>query len=317
MSGQWWKWALFWVLVLVTAVSGLFFVVAAADVLIGNLGADRSDTIIGDLFFLVLTVLLALATREAEHKARTAGRVAASPTAPLSSSGVGRPIMVGSYEGPVREGVDGDEGVDRDEVDGQSADMGGARPVPPVPPEQPTGKPVFTASPGRRWRGRRYRRDTPHSALTATIIFGCLAGLMVVVAIGGFVDAARSDRVQHHGIPAPAFVTDVTSTYHSGSRGSPGYTTYNLVVHLSRPVDGHQQYTIDTPEESPPAADGVAVSILVDPSDPSYAELAGEPNNTVAGGWVGVFLAVLLAAGTVGEAVHYRYLRAKQKAEAA
>jgi hypothetical protein len=82
----------------------------------------------------------------------------------------------------------------------------------------------------------------------------------------------RSSYVQHHGIRANATVESVVNTQHC-SRGGCNYTSA-IFVTLSPPIDGAQTTVVHSPDFSN-LFFGLQVPVLVDPQEPSYAELPG------------------------------------------
>ncbi|HEX3426752.1 MAG TPA: hypothetical protein VHT30_11510 [Acidimicrobiales bacterium] len=267
-------WALFVVLLVASAATALIAVLGIAAIVSGNAGegTSRVDSIIGDGVFLAATALLAWGARRVEHRARTGGTPAAA--APLTMP------------------RDANEMLSQLESEGRirKSDLPSGFSLPP---------------PSRRhvW-GRR--RRTPHSHLFYACVFGGMSLFMIFVTVATYHSAQRSSFVQHHGIAAPATVAQVEKEVHNTRSGS--YTTVNVVVQLMTPVDGHSRYTIDTEASTPPAPVGGGVTILIDRNDPSYAELPGEPRDTITAVIVCVVIMALFAAVAVAEEVlHLRH----------
>lgn len=121
-------------------------------------------------------------------------------------------------------------------------------------------------------------------------------GGTVGFAVGAVVthsDADRSARVQQHGIPRVASVQSFTNNYHS-SRGG-GYYTAEMYVSFTQPVEGRTTTVVHYPGHVDPPL-GANYSVLVDPTDPSYAELPGSPS-TKSWSWMLLVVFAVLFAG--------------------
>ncbi len=94
-----------------------------------------------------------------------------------------------------------------------------------------------------------------------------LGGLMFVATV---VSAAanRSGYTQAHGLPRSGIVTSVANHTGKGSSADVG-------VRLGEPVDGQAATTAHLPSVTS-LKPGMAVRVLVDPRDPSYAEFPGQ-----------------------------------------
>jgi hypothetical protein len=155
------------------------------------------------------------------------------------------------------------------------------------------------------WRSRR--RNTPHSQRVGIVIFAIVSVAFLAVGISGVVDAHKSADVQRHGIPATGVITDIIEVTHNSRGGS--YVTTTLDVRLAPPVLGRDSIVVDTPKSTIDASVGGPIQILVDRSDPGYAELPGEADNTI-GTAIGCFFAsALTAAMTVVGVITYRRRR--------
>lgn len=142
----------------------------------------------------------------------------------------------------------------------------------------------------------RYRpaRHTPHSRRLSWIWMAVLAAIFGVVTGVGFSGWSQSNDTQHHGIAAIGTVTNVVKVHHTTRSG--GYSTYNLDVHLSPAVQGRSTTTVHTPDGHPPASDGQQISVLLDPHNPGYAELPGQPVHDLSLAIAGIVLLSIIVA---------------------
>jgi hypothetical protein len=150
---------------------------------------------------------------------------------------------------------------------------------------------------GKAPQPHRPRRHTPHSNRFAFVVLAVLMVIFSITTVVGFVNWHRSQSVQHHGLQVNGIVTQVQKISHSTRGGS--YQTYNISVGLLSPVLGHSTATVHTPDKSPPALVGETVAVRLDRSDPSYAEIPGDPANSIWAGVVGLILLAIIGAGLV------------------
>ena len=124
------------------------------------------------------------------------------------------------------------------------------------------------------------------------LLFLVLVALAIsaVVLVNGVASARKSAYTQAHGVPRAATVTSVIV-------GGPTAGTEDVNVSLTDPVDGQQTVTVLVPGQ-PSFPVGARVRILIDPQDPSYAEMAGQrlmtDSDAVFGAAVGWTIAALL-----------------------
>lgn len=152
--------------------------------------------------------------------------------------------------------------------------------------------------PAGRRIGRR-RRNSPTSLLIGGILLLGFGIGFAVVAVGAHAAASKSSYTQSNGIQDSATVDNV-SNYSSSGRGG---TTYwaSIAATLERPVDGQWTTVVNIPNNVSYHT-GQAISILVDPADPGYAELPGQPDatdSTTAGAAIGSAVALLAGVATV------------------
>jgi hypothetical protein len=129
---------------------------------------------------------------------------------------------------------------------------------------------------GRRWgRSRRRSLDEP-----IVISFGLLTYLIVVVgfavwAVNVHAEAALSSYVQHDGMHRTGGIVRVQNVEHQDAKGGPYYSSL-ITVSLAQPMDGHSTTVVHVPHGSSLAV-GEGLEILVDPQQPGYGELPGQP----------------------------------------
>lgn len=163
----------------------------------------------------------------------------------------------------------------------------------------------------RLGRGRAGRYSPVAMAINVILFTGGSVGF----AVGAVVmhsDADRSARVQHHGIPRVASVQSFRNNYHS-SRGG-GYYTADIYVSFTPPVEGTTTTVVHYPGHVDPPV-GADYRVLVDPTDPGYAELPGSPS-TKSWTWILLVVFAVLFAGLdllVGRA-YYRLWQHRRSA---
>lgn len=139
---------------------------------------------------------------------------------------------------------------------------------------------VYSRTP---WAGRRGgRRYSPAVMAIQLVLF---TGLAIGMVVGTFVvhsEAVRSSRVQHHGVARVATVLSVHNIWHS-TRGG-GYYTADVSASFLPPLAGRTTTTVHSPGRVNAPA-GVRYSVLLDPSDPGYAEFPGSPA-TKSASWI-------------------------------
>jgi hypothetical protein len=154
-------------------------------------------------------------------------------------------------------------------------------------------------------RPSRTARHAPHSNRFGVVVLSIVVGIFLIMTIVGFVDWHRSQSVQHGGLRVNGVVTQIHAIGHSSRYGS--YHTYNLDVALLPPQLGHATTTVHTPDRSPPADIGDTVTLLLDRSDPGYAELPGQPANSIDTAIIGLMFLLLIGGVFLWAGVrHYR-----------
>jgi hypothetical protein len=122
----------------------------------------------------------------------------------------------------------------------------------------------------------RTRRVVSTTVFSGLVLLALLVALIAVLT-SGTAQAARSAYTQAHGEREVATVISVQNKS-STSKGVTSWYGY-ILVRLPQPVGGLAQTTVHVPDKVDDKP-GEAVTVLVDPRSPSYAELPGKPLTT-------------------------------------
>jgi hypothetical protein len=144
-------------------------------------------------------------------------------------------------------------------------------------------------------------RLSGHAAgLVAMLIVLVIGVVFIILSFALRAPAALSSIVQAHGVRREGVILNVDNIAHqstttSGSGSSKRTvtsTTYTaeVLVSLADPVGGQARTTVHVPRYETDSA-GDALTVLVDPDDPGYAELPGSPSTPA------VLPAIFLAVG--------------------
>jgi hypothetical protein len=145
----------------------------------------------------------------------------------------------------------------------------------------------------------RKRKYGPVSLTVLVMITFALAIVMVVLTFSTYHNQQRSGETQSHGIAVTGTVDSVDNTQHCG-RSSCSWTAA-ITVTLNRPVKGLATTTVHYPAYSYLFTSD-SVSVLVDPEQPSYAEIPGVKFED-SGTWlISLGLAILFGLFAFGEA---------------
>lgn len=140
---------------------------------------------------------------------------------------------------------------------------------------------------------RRSRRAPgPYSLVYIAVILALVTAYTGYFAVTTNADYARSHRVQLHGIRATGVTTSVTNVEDNQTK-EVSYSA-RISVELSAPLEGQTRTTVHLPHRSSAVA-GQAILLLLDPRDPTYAELPGQP--TQVGGPVVLFIVMTAVFG--------------------
>ncbi|HZZ96372.1 MAG TPA: hypothetical protein VFE19_05135 [Jatrophihabitantaceae bacterium] len=119
-------------------------------------------------------------------------------------------------------------------------------------------------------------RRRSRSAIIGWVASTVLLGAGIAIFVMALEQHARSDETQRHGILVNSTVLTVEDGTHCVNYVCTN--TPDFIVRLHRPVEGRTTTTVHDPDDDP--ADLTYrnnLPILVDPQEPSYAELPGKP----------------------------------------
>ncbi len=129
-------------------------------------------------------------------------------------------------------------------------------------------------------RNRAFR----YSPIAITVRFLALVVITALLSVASFnrhTGAVRSGWVQQHGIARIATVDYFQNVYHRNTHGG-GYYTALIGASFAPPIQGVTRTLAHYPIQAH-LSDGEMIKVLVDPTDPSYAEIPGAPATN---GWV-------------------------------
>jgi hypothetical protein len=260
-------WALFGLLVIVIAFDALVFITGIVDTAKGNQSGGTGSAIVVIVVFLAVGVGLCLAARAVEHHVRLNhhpvgtrwGVPVRTEWSPQRASG-GFPIAPSPRQAST---------TSPSATTATTQDIGGA--------VVPDWSPIPSGGIARAGRSRR-RRHSPVSTAFGYVVLAAVAIGLPIAAVASFSEWRTSVYIQNHGTPSTLTVTQVVRVDHSTRSGN--YVTINLDGILSPPVKNRSQTTVDTPHDDLFFA-GETLSVLVDPHDPSKAELPGQADHSV------------------------------------
>jgi hypothetical protein len=134
-----------------------------------------------------------------------------------------------------------------------------------------TGARLHRSTPAS-WRTPRRRRNSPVAAAVLSAFFAVATILVITAGFRLHAEADLSGYVQAHGLPRGATVVSVQNIPHH-SKSSTWYTA-QVAATLAAPVTGQAATTVYVPG-SVSFVPGQTIAVLVDPSQPGYAELPG------------------------------------------
>ena len=103
-----------------------------------------------------------------------------------------------------------------------------------------------------------------------------VCAVAAVVAVGSHNQEVRSSYVQDHGVRDNATVVSVRNSAAPGNENGPTTYTAQVTVHLRQPVNGTVNSLVWVPGEDN-SRPGDVIAVLVDPRQPGYCELPGQP----------------------------------------
>jgi uncharacterized membrane protein YhaH (DUF805 family) len=133
------------------------------------------------------------------------------------------------------------------------------------------------------WRRPRRRRNSPVTCAIVGVALLALTAGSFIAASSARTQADQSSYVQAHGLQRTALVLSVQNIQHQ-SRSSTWYTA-QVTATLSPPVNGDLSTTVYVPN-GVSYRSGNIIAVLVDPANPTYSELPGQPFVT-SSEWIG------------------------------
>lgn len=129
------------------------------------------------------------------------------------------------------------------------------------------------------------------------MVYGVLATFAVLALfsmVRSFGSWQTSSYIQHHGVRTTGTITKVIYITHYPTK-SADYSTINLELQLPFPgIKGQDVTTVTTPYRHWNVRPGQTVSVLVDPRNPSKAEMPGKPMHSVVKPIVALVLALIM-----------------------
>lgn len=141
----------------------------------------------------------------------------------------------------------------------------------------------------------RYRRHGPTSTLIGGIIFVALGLFFVVGTFAAHAGASKSSYTQRNGVADTATVAAVNIHQNQGRYSTTYWATVDAT--LRTPVGGQATTVVYIPSNVTYLS-GQQISVLVDPADPGYSELPGDPYTS--GGTVAAFVGVAVVTLALG-----------------
>jgi hypothetical protein len=162
--------------------------------------------------------------------------------------------------------------------------------------------------------GRRRTKNGPVARMRTILYAVGLLAFLIYLSVDLHAKAARSALTQHHGLPRTGTVQFVHAVNHSNKSGS--WTTYNYYLALTTLAAGTNRTVVHDPtRDFQHFTSGESVAALVDPKNPSYAELAGRPLQS-SSWFVGPLIIAVWFTGFAGLITHEELKHRRQRATA-
>jgi hypothetical protein len=130
--------------------------------------------------------------------------------------------------------------------------------------------------------GRRGLHAPGAVAFQALLFLG-ITVFLIVSTLQSYSGAQRSSYTQAHGVSETAVADSVQVNMQRGSHGSVSYTS-DITVTVQHPSVGDGSATVYSQGDTS-ITQGSTFTVLVDPRQPSYAEIPGSPYDTTTG-WI-------------------------------
>jgi hypothetical protein len=136
---------------------------------------------------------------------------------------------------------------------------------------------------GRGSGGGRRGLHAPGAVAFQALLFLGITIFLIVSTLQAYSGAQRSSYTQAHGVSETAVADNVQVITHRGSHGRVSYTS-DITVTIQHPTVGDGSATVYSQGDTS-VTQGSTFTVLVDPRQPSYAEIPGSPYGTTTG-WV-------------------------------
>ncbi|HXL94849.1 MAG TPA: DUF3592 domain-containing protein [Streptosporangiaceae bacterium] len=130
--------------------------------------------------------------------------------------------------------------------------------------------------------GRRGLHAPGAVAFQALLFLG-ITIFLIVSTLQSYSGAQQSSYTQAHGVSETAVADNVQVITNRGSHGSVSYTS-DITVTVQHPIVGNGSATVYS-QGGTSVTQGSTLTVLVDPRQPSYAEIPGSPYDTTSG-WI-------------------------------
>jgi hypothetical protein len=130
---------------------------------------------------------------------------------------------------------------------------------------------------------RSDRPADPIRTLTIAVLAYLACAGFAVATVVEHGETAQSSYVQAHGVRDTATVVSVHNIEPTGKHRAP--PSAEVTVRLRQPVNGTVTSVVHVPDHDS-SAPGDTIAVVVDPRQPGYSELPGEPGTT-AWKWIG------------------------------
>jgi len=142
--------------------------------------------------------------------------------------------------------------------------------------------------------GGRRRAHAPASLAGAALITTAMACFGLVATLQAHSGAQRSSYTQSHGVTETAVADNVENIASHTSKGAYSYTN-QITITVQRPAVGDGSATVYGNGQTS-VQSGDTLTVLVDPKQPSYAEMPGAPYYTTRS-WIEALLFTIVIGG--------------------
>jgi len=161
----------------------------------------------------------------------------------------------------------------------------------------PGGPSPWAANEGWRTSGpdtgsSRRGLHAPGSVAFQALLFVGVTIFLLVATLNAYSGAQRSSYTQAHGVSQSAVADNVQIITNRNSHGHVSYTS-DITVTIRHPAVGDGTATVYIQGETP-IMEGSTFTVLVDPRQPSYAEIPGSPYDTTSDWIAGLLVTIVV-----------------------